>query len=293
MSTKDKSKDHNICVVIIPPTDKVRRLTVPVRFLKAAIAVGLVAILIFSSILISHGKLKAKYKAKVSEMDSLVEENKNLEEQIALVDEKSSEIQDKITELENLKRQLEKMAGINSSSRGTSLTDRNRSTSKESLRDVEALEKKLEAKEKEFKAFVEEIEERFEYLETVPDQWPAQGRLTSTFGSRRHPITRRTDFHWGIDIANSRGTSIYAAGKGKVVFSGYKSGYGRLIIIDHQNSYKSLYAHNSKLLVNVGDLVDKGQIIAKMGSTGRSTGTHLHFEIHYKGDPVDPLTILK
>jgi len=304
MEDMGKKEDYNLCILIIPPAKRVKRITIPLGFLKittvSVAALALAIILIFSSILISHKSLKDKYNVKVSEINSLMEENKNkdikiqqLENEASALYEKSSEIQDKLQELEDIKRQLEKIAGINSSSRGSTLSDKAQSLSVKTLDDIQTLEQTLEQKEKEFKIFIDELEKRLEYLETVPDLWPTKGRLTSTFGSRKDPISKKRDFHSGIDIANSRGTNVWAAARGKVIFSGYKSGYGRLIIIDHKNGYKSYYAHNSKLLAQVGDVVDKGQIIAKMGSTGRSTGSHLHFEIHYNGNPIDPLTILK
>ena len=117
---------------------------------------------------------------------------------------------------------------------------------------------------------------------------PTKGTLTSKYGTRY--IFGSYSFHGGIDIANKVGTDIVAADGGIVTYSGWNNGgYGKLIIIDHQNGYKTYYAHCSKLLVEVGDKVHKGQHIAEMGNTGRSTGPHLHFEIRYKGERQNPL----
>ncbi len=116
---------------------------------------------------------------------------------------------------------------------------------------------------------------------------PTRGTLTSKFGYRY--LFGYTKFHGGIDIGNSYGTDIVAADGGIVTFSGTSGDYGKLIIIDHQNGYKTYYAHCSKLLVRVGDKVHKGQHIAEMGSTGKSTGNHLHFEVRYKGERKNPL----
>ncbi|MCC5909560.1 MAG: peptidoglycan DD-metalloendopeptidase family protein [Clostridiaceae bacterium] len=112
---------------------------------------------------------------------------------------------------------------------------------------------------------------------------PTRGRLTSGFGMR---WGRR---HEGIDIAASTGTSITAADAGRVSFAGVRGAYGNLVIIDHENGYQTYYAHASKLLVKRGDRVYKGEEIAKVGSTGRSTGPHLHFEVRKNGTPVNPL----
>ncbi|WP_129596303.1 M23 family metallopeptidase [Anaerophilus nitritogenes] len=115
---------------------------------------------------------------------------------------------------------------------------------------------------------------------------PTRGRLTSPFGYR---WGRK---HTGIDLAAPIGTPVSAADGGKVVFSGTKSGYGKCIILDHGGGTQTYYAHNSKLLVSVGQKVYKGQKIAEVGNTGRSTGPHLHFEVRKNGTPVNPLQYL-
>ncbi|WP_449186128.1 M23 family metallopeptidase [Zhurongbacter thermophilus] len=130
-------------------------------------------------------------------------------------------------------------------------------------------------------------------MEHVPTLWPAQGRFTAGFGWRRDPLMPgRWEFHKGIDIANSWGTPVYAAASGKVIWTGWNGGYGKSIIIDHGNGIKTVYAHLEKIEVKIGQEVKKGQEIAKMGSTGRSTGPHLHFEVHVNGVAVDPLRYL-
>jgi murein DD-endopeptidase MepM/ murein hydrolase activator NlpD len=117
--------------------------------------------------------------------------------------------------------------------------------------------------------------------------WPAEGRLSSKFGMRK------TRMHDGIDIANVQGTRIVAAASGTVVHANAKlSGYGNLIIIRHASDMFTAYAHNQKNLVKQGDKVTKGQLIAYMGSTGRSTGPHVHFEVRRGETAVDPLAYL-
>jgi murein DD-endopeptidase MepM/ murein hydrolase activator NlpD len=116
---------------------------------------------------------------------------------------------------------------------------------------------------------------------------PTRGRLTSRFGLR---WGRR---HEGIDIGASIGTSVTSADAGRVSFSGKNGAYGNLVIIDHENGYQTYYAHCSKLLVKKGDRVYKGQQIATVGNTGRSTGPHLHFEVRKNGTPVNPLQFVK
>ncbi|TDT61282.1 M23 family metallopeptidase [Fonticella tunisiensis] len=117
--------------------------------------------------------------------------------------------------------------------------------------------------------------------------WPLSGRFTSAFGQRWG------EFHKGIDLAAPVGTTVSAALSGKVVFSGYRGTYGRLIIVDHGNGMETYYAHLSKSLVSVGQNVKRGQAIAKVGATGRVTGPHLHFEIRFNSVPVNPLSYLR
>ncbi len=121
--------------------------------------------------------------------------------------------------------------------------------------------------------------------------WPCKGRLTSYFGYRK--IFGSRSYHSGIDIAGAYGTPIKAADGGKVTFAGSKGAYGYLVIITHDNGTQTYYGHNSSLLVSAGQRVYKGQTIAKMGSTGRSTGNHCHFEVRIRGSAVNPLTYLK
>ena len=120
--------------------------------------------------------------------------------------------------------------------------------------------------------------------------WPAEGVLTSPFGERGHVMGGGgTRFHAGIDLSVPTGTPVRAAQEGIVMFAGYNGAYGKAVKLDHLNGFSTLYAHNSRLLVHVGQSVKAGQVICLSGSTGRSTGPHLHFEVHKDGWPVDPL----
>ncbi len=118
-------------------------------------------------------------------------------------------------------------------------------------------------------------------------------RYTSGFGTRRDPKTGGRRMHKGSDFAGSPGTDIFATADGVVTHAGWQSGYGRLVKIRHAYGFETLYAHNSNIRVKVGQRVSRGDHIADMGSTGRSTGTHLHYEVRIDGKPVNPMTYIK
>lgn len=123
--------------------------------------------------------------------------------------------------------------------------------------------------------------------------WPLRGPITSGFGIRTHPFSGDKKFHCGLDIGAEVGTVIKSAGEGTVIFSGWKDGYGNMIVISHKNNYITVYAHNNKNFVDVHEKVKKGQKIALSGKTGAVTGAHLHFEIRKGIVPLNPLRILK
>lgn len=142
-------------------------------------------------------------------------------------------------------------------------------------------------------SLITEIEDELDYLDCLPDNVPLEGRISSGFGYRRHPITGLRSFHNGIDITGNRGDAIQAAGSGVVTFAGWSGDFGKVVIISHGYNYETVYAHNDSILVEVGDIVNKGDVISKVGSTGRSTGPHLHFEVHYNNEEIDPTEVLR
>jgi len=122
--------------------------------------------------------------------------------------------------------------------------------------------------------------------------WPLQGRISSYFGWRNDPVTGGSEFHKGLDIAVPLGTEIRAAASGEVVKSGWMSGFGKTLVIDHGEGVETVYAHNSKIYVNVGESIHTGQLIARAGSTGKSTGSHLHFGVLVDDKAVNPMKYL-
>lgn len=129
--------------------------------------------------------------------------------------------------------------------------------------------------------------------QTMPEGRPVQrGFMSSGFGTRQDPLSGNMAFHRGVDFAGNAGDVVIAVGAGVVTFAGYKPGYGYLVDVTHGDGYVTRYAHNAGVLVKQGDTVSRGQRLATMGSTGRSTGPHVHFEVLRNGRPVNPLSYI-
>ncbi|MDW7672302.1 MAG: M23 family metallopeptidase [Bacillota bacterium] len=319
------STPQKITLLMIPSNPgKVRRISFPL-WLPKMLLLLLVALITGLSISTVHfsGSLMKTEQALIAEKITaaeLKEENRLHVSEINQLKNQFLEIDERIARLNELENKVLHMVGLETSI--TALDDMPEEIHRETQRDyfdpqfllvsrssdtrtmtadytdyevdVEYLNELVETQTASMIQLVENVEAQLEYLDAQPNLWPTSGRISSPFGNRISPTNRRrTEFHQGIDIANSTGTSIVAAGSGIVTYAGYNGGYGRMVIVSHGYGYTSVYAHNNKILVEVGDRVEKGDLIALMGRTGRATGTHLHFEIRVHGEPVDPLTILQ
>lgn len=154
------------------------------------------------------------------------------------------------------------------------------------------LEAQAKEREKGFGQIEEVIRKKEDLFACTPNIFPVQGWISSGYGYRNDPFTGERKFHPAIDIAASWGTSIRAAAKGKVIYAGWDDGYGLKIRIEDGYGYYTVYGHLSHILVKKGAWVEKGQIIGRVGSTGRSTGPHLHFEVWHNGKSINPLNLM-
>lgn len=139
---------------------------------------------------------------------------------------------------------------------------------------------------------VAQLEEKHHHLVSSPAIWPAKGWLTSRFGPRISPFTGLRQFHSGIDIAGAMGTDVIAPARGRVSFVGNKGPLGKTLVIDHGYGVRTHFGHNSEVSVRVGQEVERGQVIAKLGSSGRSTGPHLHYSVEVHGKSMNPLDFI-
>ena len=208
-------------------------------------------------------------------------------EMLKELDNNKIEIENKEKELEDKKNKQEENRKALQQDNDNLLADKS---------ELEALKRELEKEEDELEAKLEDIamQNSLDVSQGTiisSGSWPVPGktRVSSPYGYRIHPILNTRKLHTGIDIPAPTGTPAVAIDNGTVIFSGVQSGYGNTLMIKHDDGKVTLYAHNDKLLASVGDRVQKGQVVTKIGSTGRSTGPHLHFEVRINGKTTDPM----
>lgn len=230
------------------------------------------------------------YYGKIVEND--INEINDIRQSLSEIQQKKHQLYRKKSEIENIKNSI--------------IQEKYNYTNK--VKEKQETYQSLRAQRQEYEKNIEELLKNSKEIETMIQRllrqrstgaqgtgrfiWPARGRITSFYGYRRHPIFRVVKFHTGIDIAVNWGSKAAAADNGVVIFNGWWGGYGKTIIIDHGRSYSTVYAHLSKIYVKNGTKVEKGQTIGLTGSTGYSTGPHLHFEIRLDGRTVDPMRFL-
>jgi murein DD-endopeptidase MepM/ murein hydrolase activator NlpD len=233
---------------------------------------------------------RSVYVQRIVESD--VDLIRGIRNDITLLSADRHTLESTINEQDRLKQEL---AALKESYR------EDRSRKRELLSEVRQTREQLEEMLDELERSSNEIEAQIRALQQTPKgrarmarpwsgsfQQPADGPVTSGFGMRHHPILKRSRMHTGLDIGASYGSIIRAAAAGEVILAAYKGGYGNTVVIDHGGGVTTLYGHCSALLVHPGQVVTGGQPIARVGSTGLSTGPHLHWEVRRNGTPVDP-----
>jgi murein DD-endopeptidase MepM/ murein hydrolase activator NlpD len=155
-------------------------------------------------------------------------------------------------------------------------------------RELDRLSREMNDRSKSFQELIDQLEAKRTILAATPTIWPVKGWLTAGFGHRRSPFTGQRQMHDGVDISNSVGTAIVAPAEGVVSYAGPLGGFGNVVSIDHGHKITTFYAHLQQHKVSRGQRVRRGDVIASLGTTGRVTGPHLHYEIQVNGAPVDP-----
>ena len=283
---------------------RVFSLRIPIKILKAtAVTVGALLI-VTAGAFINYERTLSVANAEKVELERLKQVNATQNKQIEQLAKTTAVLQDDMNRLNKLDADLRKIVSSDELPPSRSGTPRPTANGgqggpivKPDVNDLTNLVKDLQAnakaREQSLTALRQQIVDRNARLAATPSIWPTYGDVTSRFGWRGSPWGGwGSDYHPGIDIANDYGTPINATADGYVVYSGWYSGYGNMIQIDHGNGIVTIYGHNSQNLVKVGDFVQKGGMIAYMGSTGYSTGSHCHYEVRVNGTAVNPANFL-
>ncbi|MGE5397524.1 MAG: M23 family metallopeptidase [Chitinophagales bacterium] len=263
---------------------------------------AMVAICLLSLAIAYMGYTYWQSRADLARVHAIKDDNQKKDREIKKLAEKLIDLETKNNKVQQQQQEIKHLMGLpvrtdrqtTSSRGGMGGVARNiRSLDANALlSEADRASELVELQEGQTEKLLDQVESNQKYYRGLPNYWPTIGRITSVFGMRRSPFGRNQEFHDGIDIAADRGTPVLAAGDGVVVYASWKNGYGRLVQIDHKNGLKTWYGHNSSILVTKGQRVKKGQKIALVGSSGRSTGPHVHFIIEKKGQPINPSTYL-
>lgn len=238
----------------------------------------------------------------IRNVQSIKQESQEKASTIKQMNQEINEMKIQQEEVERKQQEIKKLMGVeqqtidnpNPSRGGQGGEDREIGENEEakSFILIQDIKTNLAREEKELDDMLAQVKNDQAYFRALPNQWPVNGEISSDYGVRKSPWSRQETFHEGIDIKSSVGTDIVAAADGEVVYSGWMAVYGKAVVIKHGNGLESKYGHTSALLVNKGDKVKKGDVIARVGTTGMSTGPHLHFSIEKKGQLLDPMIYL-
>jgi len=296
-------------------------LAVAAAFLLALIVCSVTIFLMYRGNADRIGKLKEELTMATGDYERILEDKNEhiseLQSDLADLSEQAKTMSTRMKDIKELESELKEMVGIDTDTsskiRRTADDDSGQfamdGTGGEEIPVTDAemaelvdvtrasltsLSEQIDKMKPELELTKEAVARKLEILAITPTIWPTDSRrITSTFGIRKDPFTRRATYHAGIDIGGDTGDPIYAAADGTVVEAGRSSSHGNNVLIDHSNGIRTHYSHMSKITATVGSKVRKGDVIGEIGSTGRSTGPHLHYEVIVKGETVDPEPYLK
>ncbi len=285
-------------------------IKLPLFLLKLGSALFLVCITFLFGFVHSYSDIAASITEKTAEVDQLKEINSRQKEKIKELNMQTQELVYKMVQIESLTTEVKEILEIETVPEKKEINKEkqtleeqvlddglrllvSRGNYREDLSMVDSrarvnLNDYFQEKVQEFQNLLELAEDQKKVLEHTPSIWPVIGRMSSPFGYRRSPFTGRWEFHTGVDIVAPKGTNVRATANGVVVKTSHLFGWGRLIIIEHGYDRQTFYAHLNGFAVSEGDKVIKGQVIGYVGNSGRSTGPHLHYEVHFEGKRVNP-----
>jgi murein DD-endopeptidase MepM/ murein hydrolase activator NlpD len=284
--TKDRKKF--ITFMILPHNSMRNVLRINIPYWLATLLSLLAALVLIS--IVSFFIYSTSITTKILHYKSLQAENKIQSTQIKTFFEKTKELEEGINELEERDQELREMLGLKKVKK-TSNNDLKTNYVAETFdvmqKRLAVLKQRIEDRKLQYAMLEDVAQDKVYRFNNFPSIWPVSGVVFQPFGMRRHPFTGRQEFHKGVDIPAWVGCPIRVAADGVIVYSDWSRGYGQTVIVDHGNGYLTLYAHCERLLAQPGDYVTKGQLIAKVGSTGLSTGPHVHYEVQYQNKPIN------
>lgn len=306
MTQKTPKPDRREYTLMIVPHhgQKVFSIRIPIKAVKYAAATMGICLTLLSGTIINYRHQAAVATQEKYELNELREVNNKQHGELEELAQATIQLQQDMNRLNQLETDLRRMVNSEDSAAASRsapprLTNYNgqggpdiQPNAAELTNLVKELKTAVTQREQSLLELKNQLTEKNERLAVTPSIWPTNGEVTSRFGWRSSPWGAGSDWHPGIDIANETGTPIVAAADGTVVNSGWVGGYGKMIEIDHGNGIVTVYGHNSQMLVTPGQQVKKGQTIAYMGSTGNSTGSHLHYEVRVNGTAVNPASFL-
>jgi murein DD-endopeptidase MepM/ murein hydrolase activator NlpD len=266
---------------------RLQRIHIPHKFVYGALGALGVAVLMLLSVAGSYARMAwkvANYNSLEQEAKVLRDRYENLQRKVKQTNEQLASLQllaDEVTTAYGVKKQLTGSPDLVAEARGNSLVP----TMRETLAEYSYLRTTNLARQQ------RNIFTRGN-LNVLPSVWPISGRLMGGYGVRSDPFSGEGAMHTGIDISAPQGTLVHAAADGIVLHAAWNSGYGRCVIIDHGNNYQTLYAHLSRMDVIEGEEIRQGEVLGAVGSSGRSTGSHLHYEVRIGSTPVNPYRFL-
>ena len=304
------SKDRYTFVLFRSGSGVHHKLTLPAKQAKRALwllAPGLCAIFMGALVAIA---LYLVNLHDINDYSRLAKKNRELEKQISFFSQRMTDLDDQFTNLKESNARIKVLANlaitpghIETKSVGgpdplaaeltvSSIDAERKQQLVRMHQELQRLELGIAHEEGDIRHLSAHLKERQTLLNFTPSVWPVRGWISSRFGYRVSPFTGRRELHRGLDIVNRAGTPIVVTADGQVVFAGYKGGYGKMVIVDHGVGKVTKYGHLSKIDVQNGDSVIRGQELGRLGSTGRSTGPHLHYEVVLNGKVVNPVDYL-
>jgi murein DD-endopeptidase MepM/ murein hydrolase activator NlpD len=277
-------KDERIYAYIIARTSRSRARIRQVSIHRRWVKVGgyLSAVVLCAALYGVYGLVRQVAHARIEH------ENSRLRKENERQKQKLDQLKNRIDAIETDARRLSEISGATEQQEGASAHGAGGPLVVADEAAIAAIEARTAQVEQQLRAYAQFVEREREQAR-MPSIWPVMGELTDYFGARRNPFGGgSTEFHDGLDIATSSGTPVVATGNGIVSFAGTQSGYGQIVVVDHGNGLSTAYAHLSRVEAEVGRVVSRGDQIGRVGSTGRSTGPHLHYEVRVGETAVSP-----